>query len=136
MQEKVEAAIGLCAMRHPEMPEYNPDVAAYLIGQTLADFASDYSVDLQNFGKGVEKKKTPFLPWKQDAKRLQDKLKNFADSANTPNAKGLYITAEPLLKSIAVYDSVNVAAFRTQLLPAPKDGTVFKTLKTPAIPLN
>lgn len=136
LQEKVEAALGLCAMKHPNMDEYNPDVAAYLIGQTLAEFASEYSVDLANFSKNVDKKKPPFLPWKHDAKRLQDGLKKFADNANTPSAKGLYEVGDPVLKSIATYDSFVVATLRTQLPGRPKDGTVFKTLKTPAIPLN
>jgi hypothetical protein len=139
LQEKVEAVLGLCAMRYADMPEYNPDVATYLIGQTLTDFASEYSVDLGNFGKGVEKKKIPFLPWKHDAKRLKDGLKKFADNTGTPSAKALNGLAEPILKSIAEHESVNVNALRTQLQAPdwlPKDNKAFKTLKTPAIPLK
>ena len=140
LQEKVEAVLGLCAMKHTTMPEYNPDVATYLIGQTLTDFASDYSVDLENFIEGVEKKKIPFLPWKHDAKRLKDGLKKFVENnPETPAAKSLKGLADPVLDFMALHKSVNVNAFRTQLQAAdwlPKENKAFKTLKTPAIPLK
>src|SRR5207244_1546371 len=41
--EKIEAAIGLCNMKHPNMPEYNPGLATYLIGQMILDLSAEYS---------------------------------------------------------------------------------------------
>src|SRR4029079_11996231 len=35
MNEKIEAAIGLCNLEYPWMPEYRPELAVYLVGHTL-----------------------------------------------------------------------------------------------------
>ena len=138
LPEKLEAALGLCAMKHADMVEYNPDVATYLIGQMLTEFASDYSVDLVNFRKGGNNK-IPFLPWKHDAKRLKDGLKKFAENAATPTAKSLKGLADPILDLMILHEAVNVNALRTQLQAPewlPSDNKAFKTLKTPAIALK
>ena len=63
LQEKVEAVIGLCNLKYPEMPEYDPSVATFLIGQTMLEFTAEYSKDLANFGVGGAKKELPYLAW-------------------------------------------------------------------------
>ena len=70
LHEKIEAALGLCAMDYTNMPEYQPEPAIYLVGLTLVDFAREYNQDLANFV--IEKgKKAPYVAWKTDAKRFQ-----------------------------------------------------------------
>ena len=39
--ERIEAAIGLCHLKYPNMPEYNKDVAVYLVGLTLLEFVRE-----------------------------------------------------------------------------------------------
>lgn len=152
LPEKVEAALGLCAMKYPNMPEYEPQVAIYLIGKTLDEFVIDYQKDWVNFNAVAAGRKLPYLPYLGDAKRWQTGLKEL--SANTPNpaaksAKALQEAAAPVLTAIigtakdkyqnpelrAVNDLRAVVA---QTRPkTDKDAAyIFKTLKMPGIPLG
>ncbi len=142
IQEKVEAALGLCAMEYANMPEYQPEVAVYLVGLTVIDFARAYGQDYPNFS--IEKgKKAPFVAWKTDAKRLQAGLVQLKDNARGI-AMALYLQKEAkqhVLDKMEKYSVVepgriqDLANYLAQPKVRPKDGKVFKTLSTPALTL-
>ncbi len=140
-QEKIEAAIGLCNMKYPNMPEYNPALATYLIGQTIVDLSAEYSKDLQNFAIGKDKN-LPYIAWKSEAARLKAGLDVFAKNANTDAAKKaaieLKINADSNLGAMMSYATLNAAKdgdlrrkvndFRTAATDS-----VFLTLKAPPV---
>jgi len=128
LAEKVEAAYGLLMMQHANVPDYNPDVATYLIGQTLVEFVNEYKKDVPNLGK-----KQSLLPWKDDAKRLKAGLKNHAENANTKEARELRASAEPVLDGIAAYKDEGRLELPNLM---PKTNKMFKTLPTQEIPLD
>lgn len=144
LQEKVEAALGLCGMKYPQMPEYEPQVAIYLVGKTLDEFVSDYQRDWDNFAAVGAGKKLPYVPYLVDAKRLKAGLKEMATNTPPPHqkaAKELEARAEPILSVIeAKYGNVPVGAvndLRKQVQASqPKNGYIFKTLKMQEIPLG
>ena len=138
LSEKIEAAHGLCYMKHANMPEYNPDVAAYLIGQTVVEFVSEYNQDLVNFRVAAVNKTLPALPFKVDANRLLVGLKEFAKNPNTDAAAKLRDTAQPILLRMTNYDTINTLPdLQRQVQQSlPKSKAPFKTLPTPAIPLD
>jgi hypothetical protein len=144
VQEKVEAAIGLLNMKYPNMPEYNPDLATYLVGKTLVEFATEYNTDLTNFS---DKKRPSYLPWKDDARRLQEAIKKHAErNPENLSAKELKHYAESpskmdkrLLDRVIAYENVVVNELSEDVekkwRPRVKDGKVFKTLTAPEIRL-
>lgn len=144
LSEKVEAALGLCAMRYPKMPEYNPDLANYLIGRTLLDFTAKYNEDLINFSVVGAKRQVPYLPWKGDAARLKAGLKQLVDNAQGASARagaeGLELRSGAILNSISMYKNTEIARVQELNLYvtkiAPKDGKPFKNLKVPEIQLK
>jgi hypothetical protein len=151
LPEKVEAAIGLCAMKyHPNMPEYKPQVANYLIARTLSEFATDYSKDWENFTAAGARKRLPYMPYLGDAKRLKAALKELSANAAPPFAKATKEleakTVEKILDkiigksdltkygAIAPDDVDQLRTFAGQLRP--KDGYIFDKLKIAEIPLG
>ena len=143
IQEKIEAALGLCAMEYTNMPEYQPDAAIYLVGLTVVEFSREYSKDWSNFS--VEKgKKAPYVAWKTDAKRFQAGLAQLKDNARgspaaAKSATELQFRAKFLLDKMEKYLDVEPARLQdciTQVAKMrPKDGKVFKTLSVPALTL-
>ena len=137
LQEKLEAAHGVCNLKYPKMPEYNPDVAIYLVGRTMEDLVKDYNQDLVNFAGGGEVKRLPTIGYKTEAKRFQIALTNLADAAkNTPakaNADKLNNAFKQLFINMSQYESTN----QTNLNDAvkvinsirPKDGQIFRNAK-------
>jgi hypothetical protein len=149
LQEKVEAALGLCSMKYPNMPEYEPQLGIYLIGKTLDEFVAEYSTDWVNFAKVGAGKKLPHMAFAGDARRWKAGLKEL--SANTPNPTGkaareLEAATTPILDKImgksdaSKYGSLTPLDVNTlkTLLPQwrPKTGYIFKTLKMQEIPLG
>lgn len=141
LQEKVEAALGLCGMEHPFMPEYNSDLAVYFVGLTLIEFSKDYNKDWNNFafvgGKG---KQLPYLGWKSDAKRFQAGLKSMEDNTKkSAAAVALKNDAKGILDKIATYNPVEVAVIQDFEAAVarlrPKSNVAFKTVKSAPIPL-
>jgi hypothetical protein len=127
-QEKIEAALGLCIMKHKDMPEYDPALATFLIGNALVELTNEYNKDLLNFKAS---KKLPFVAWKTEAKRLKIGLDAFVKNANTKQAVELRINAEPILDTMLLYDNAPVAALRAKVgdfRNAAAAGKVFKTL--------
>ncbi len=137
LQEKLEAAHGVCNLKYPKMPEYNPDIAIYLVGRTMEDLVKDYNQDLVNFAGGGAEKRLPTIGYKTEAKRFQIALNNLADAAkNTPakaNADKLNNAFKQLFINMSKYESTN----QTNLNDAvkvinsirPKDGQIFKNAK-------
>jgi hypothetical protein len=142
LQEKIEAALGLCAMKYPNMPEYDPGVAAYLIGRTIMDFLDDYNKDYANIAAAGPARKIPHIGYKTEAKRLSDGLTDFAKNAKIPSATTLKDLAQPILTGMTKstpYPQTNnalVNALRKQVETfRPEKGKIFKTLSNPP-PIN
>jgi hypothetical protein len=144
LQEKVEAAIGLCNLRFPNMIEYDPAVAKFLIGRTIVEFVDHYNTDLGKISAEGADRRLPYVPYKSDAKRLKEALIEFEKNAK---AKELRDIGEPLLDSFYLKATAktpfpqpanqylnDLKALLPRLRPA--NGNVFKTLKAPVIPLN
>jgi hypothetical protein len=134
LQEKVEAALGLCAMKYPNMPDYEPQVAIFLIGKTLDEFVFEYNKDHANFAVA---KKPSYVAFVGDARRFKAGFKDLA--ANTPGAnpsakvaKDMESKAMPIVDKISKYQLVTLnelTPFKTVLVQArPKDGYVFKSI--------
>ena len=143
LQEKIEAALGLCAMKYPNMPEYEPAVAIYLIGRTLDEVIGEYKLDYKNFVAAGAGRKLPRIAWKTESKRLDAGLKELAENGKGTNAKQaaekLKSQASPILTAIYQYNvQLNDLPFRNDTVPGlkPKTGYPFKSLKTPEIPLD
>jgi hypothetical protein len=148
LRDKVEAALGLCNMKHykddtkkTEMAEYDPSVATYLVGRTLLEFAGEYGRDLANFKRADTEKKAPYIAFKIDAKRLELGLKELARKEN-PRAIELQVKADPILKAIQNYSSLNAAQVSAleqkvkELRVSAATGKIFKTVpKGPVIQL-
>jgi len=143
LQEKIEAVVGLASMKFNNMPDYNPDVATYLMGRTLVEFTAEYSRDLNNF-VGANKK-IPYIAWKTEARRLDTALTQWVKAnGDKGNADLLYKDARPLLLSI--YSKVNFVTLdneeqtrlrKTVPTLAPRTGgAVFRNAKAPIISLN
>jgi hypothetical protein len=139
LQEKIEAALGLCALKHPNMPEYDPSLATYLIGRTIVDLVDDYNRDLANIGVLGKNRRLPYIAYRTDAKRLGDALTEFAKNANTPQTKILKDLAQPVLASMTKFTATepylppaNSVDLRKHVSTTrPKTGDVFKTLSKP-----
>jgi hypothetical protein len=140
LQEKLEAVHGLCALKFANLPEYNPDVANYLIGQTVLEFTKEYNVDWVNFAAAGVTKKLPYIAWKLEAKRLEASLKELEKNTKTKAAKELHDLAAPVLAPMSKYDPLDpgrMGDFSRQVPQwRPSDGKVFRTLNGPVIPLN
>ncbi|HZZ81172.1 MAG TPA: hypothetical protein VFE62_21900, partial [Gemmataceae bacterium] len=96
LQEKVEAALGVCAFKYPNMADYDPQLGIYLVGRTIEDFVKDYNKDWINFTAVGGTKKLPYVAYKVDARRLKAGLKELG--ANTPTA---HVKAAKALESAA-----------------------------------
>jgi len=139
LQEKIEAALGLCALKHPNMPDYNPSLATYLIGRTIVDLVDDYNRDLANIGVLGKNRRLPYIAYRTDARRLGDALTEFAKHANTPQTKILKDLAQPVLASMTKFTQTdpylppaNSVDLRKHVSTTrPKTGDVFKTLSKP-----
>jgi hypothetical protein len=143
LQEKIEAVVGLTHMKFNNMPEYNPDLATYLIGRTLVEFMAEYNKDLNNF-VGANRK-VPVIAWRSESRRLDAALAIWAKTnGNKSNADRLYRPAKEMLK--AIYGPVNFTPigdltqteFRNVIptLQPKTGGAVFKNAKASVIPLN
>lgn len=149
LQEKIEAAHGLCTMKYPNMPEYLPDVAVYLIGQTLLETVKEYNKNWDSLVAKGPTKKLPTIAWKTESKQFEAELKELVANAKGTSAKAnaekleALLTQPPdrsILKSMSKYEQTD----RAKVLELengipklrPKTGKLFKTLKSVEIPLN
>ena len=103
MQERVEAAIGVCHFTK-FVEEYEPQVGIFLVAGCLSEMFSEYKRDFANISaKGKERKPT-FLPWKHDSKRfelaLAELVANTRGAPSATAAQNLEALAKPMLKQI------------------------------------
>ncbi len=147
LQEKLDAAVGLCTMKYSNMSEYLPDVSVYLVARTLSEAVSEYKRDLPNFNGTGKDRKLPLILWKAEGKRLELALKELKENAKATGAKTnvdqLESIGTPILKSIQGYKEPLgnlVFDLNTAMLPKLKvsagTGAVYKSVKAPLIPLN
>jgi hypothetical protein len=154
LQEKIEAAVGLCKMRYwnpnasakirnAHFDEYKPELAVYLVGKTLDEFIGAYKADYDSFSPKDKSRKVPRIAFKAEAKRfeaaLTELVNNAEGSSAGPNAQKLKAGAAPILADMGRYLNLNNdQAFRQKIVPSlrPKNGYVFQTLKTAEIPLT
>jgi hypothetical protein len=145
MQEKIEAAVGLCAMKYDKMPEYNHEVATYLIGRMLGEYVDEYKLDWANFADKTAKRKLPKVAWKTESRRLELALKDLAANARSAKAKEIMVgtlsatkadhlerIAAPTLKIMKDYGTpdervTNLNQFVNQIMP--KSGRVFTSFE-------
>lgn len=144
--ERVEAALGLCHLRDPGAnADYDPSVAVYAVGQTFADYATEYQKDYGNiFGRKDPKNikegsKIPTMPWRVQSERFKQAVKELVvNTKGTPaqaNAKKLETQVNLVATSIAGYASVQSELGQTRKVAdalAPKSGQIYK-LKGPQI---
>ncbi|MBI3821334.1 MAG: hypothetical protein HY289_01495, partial [Planctomycetes bacterium] len=145
MQEKIEAAIGLCHMKHPNMEDYDPSAAVFVVGRTIAEFVDDYNKDWGNIAAVGAARKLPMLAYRTEAKRLKEALIELEKNAKGTKANDLNASAKRLLDAMLAAKAdtpfprvdppqelrVQVGNFKNAA-----SGKIFKTLKVPAIPLN
>jgi len=146
LPEKVEAALGLCAMEYPFMPDYNSEISVYLVGKTVEQFIGDYDKDVGNFARFGKDRQLPFHAWKTDSKRLQAGITQLITNAKDKNsatekaAKELQLKTKALLDRVYAYDQTDAGRLRDleTALPKllPKSSQVFKTAKSATIPLD
>ena len=140
MQEKIEAAVGLCSMKYPDLLKYEPEIAVYHVGRTLAEMVSEYNKDYANFGAKDKTRKLPMIAWMTESKRLELGLKDMVKaSGGNKKAMDLEKMFNPVLKRMQKYDAPNLdrAEYnRLEQQNLPKSGAVFKTLKSEVVPLN
>lgn len=151
LHEKIEAAVGLCNMDYSWMPEYQSDVAVYLVGKTLAEFFGEYNKDLGSISVDGKNKQVPLYGFKADGKRFEAGLKKMEENARSDtklsipgNATTLKAAAELRVKANVVLGPMflykdsgrleDFVRFVDQIRP--KNSYPFKTLKTPEIPLD
>lgn len=145
LPEKLEAAIGLANMKLDDIPEYQSDVAIFLIGSTLMEATDQYRADLANFqAKGADKK--PFVHWKGYADRFKLALKaqvanhnGTGLNAQLARAKKLDEQGTRLLDAIERYaDAPDPRALWQALKPQllPSDADLYKSIKSPPVVLE
>jgi len=144
LHEKIEAALGLCAMKHPNMPEYDPTVATYLIGRTLVEFLERYNKELDKIAITGSGRKLPSIGYRTEATRLRDALNDFAKNGNAKSAllqKAANLILESMTPKGSLYAPIDNARlgelqrYVQQLQQTrPKTGQVFKTLEAPVFP--
>lgn len=153
LNEKIEAAIGLCYLEYPWMPEYQPELAIYFVGRTLVEFTNEYNKDWQFFTLDNKGKQPPYIGFKADGKRFEAGLKKleentrpdakFSTASNpgaTKMAADLKVKTKLLLDAIGGYRATDAARVEelTRWVDThrPKTGYPFKTLKSPEIALD
>jgi hypothetical protein len=154
MNEKIEAAIGLCNLEYPWMPEYRPELAVYLVGHTLVDFTNQYNKELPLISTDLLKgRQPPTIGFKADGKRLElaltkmelntkpdGKYSTASNPAATKMVAELRAKAKVQMDAIGLYRTTDAARLEdlTRWVEnnRPKTGYPFKTLKSPEIPLD
>lgn len=111
IHERLEAAIGVCQFTNLQyVPEYDPKIGVYLVGEALNDIFGEYKRDFANISlKGKERKPT-YLAWKIQSKRLEYALKELTENTRgTPSAKHAQELATltfPMLKAITASEAL------------------------------
>jgi hypothetical protein len=142
LEERLEAAIGLCRMRNNMLPRYQSKLAAYLVADFLIDYAELYIKDKSEFeravtvklpdDKKVEVRLQPKLPWRVHSDRLLaalDDLEKNASADVKANAKfsSFLTTARNMLNKVKYHEQVeDPSLLRDQLREMKTDPTVYQ----------
>ncbi|HMF15928.1 MAG TPA: hypothetical protein VKE98_01920 [Gemmataceae bacterium] len=103
LQEKVEAAIGICQIKVIPNTLYLPDEGIYRVGTFLVEFANAYKNDRTDFVGGGKFRKIPKIPWKIESERLLQALKLQVKNNEIKNAKVLQDAAQPYLSPMKTH---------------------------------
>jgi hypothetical protein len=131
LQEKVEAAIGICQIKVIPNTLYIPDEGIYRVGTFLVDFANAYKKDRGEFFGGGKTRKLPSIPWKIQSERLLQALKLQVKNNDIKNAQRLLDSAQPYLnamKSHAEIDSPKELGAVVNSM-RPKSAEIYKGVK-------
>jgi hypothetical protein len=152
IHEKIEAAIGLAEMKYVAVNEYRPELAVYLVGLFVEEFARKYKSEWSKL-RGTNAQ-VPSVAWKIQSKRLELAIKTMAVNAKPDplqihkdeqakteaKANQVMAGAVPILTDIYKQEDVpqqKLLDHKTTVLklrPAVK--TAFRDLKSPEIPLD
>jgi hypothetical protein len=128
LQERLEAALGICQLKARDVTEYDPAIGIYLAGTFLTDFVSEYKKDLVNIQLGAKARKPTYFAWKVEAKRLEAGLNEMQKLTQAPAAQQLAAAARPVLQAMYASQGVdaeqNLRAVVQKLKPSHK--TLFK----------
>jgi len=145
LQEKIEAAIGLCHMKSPkglavDMPEYDPQLSVYLVALTLDQFVKEYNKDFTNFSVTTPAKKIPYLGWKTEGRRFKAALSDLVKNVGKGPASELdFRVQQPILDKVLLYHQPEQIQALFQFVNDQRgknNGKVFKTIKYPPIVLD
>jgi hypothetical protein len=136
--EKCEAAIGLCNLK--AAPDYQADVAIYLVGNFLLEFTTEYQQDYANFSRKDNKKQPPLVPWKHHCERLLQGLENLKETTKeAPAYKSavlLQTQAKPILDRMKLYDNIKTEGLRPEIKKLkPQNTALFKSVPGPTFAL-
>ncbi len=134
VQERWEAALGVCHFATKYAEEYDPKIGIYLAGECFGDLLGEYKKDFNNITNKAKSKMPTYMPWKYVVKRteaaLTDLVNNTKGSPNAAAVQKMDAALRPMLKSIYNSDNVDPQAFRefVQTL-RPKSKVLFRVEK-------
>jgi hypothetical protein len=96
LDEKLEAAIGICHLKPALTPNYNVQLGLYVVAKCIADFAADYQTDYLYFAPNANvdakekevRKGQSKMAWKLEAARFQAAME--ALDRNVPGESPAY----------------------------------------------
>ena len=145
LPEKLDAAIGLCYLKPGQgagSPQYNGELAAYVVANVLIDFAEAYRADYPFFSVAPKTKDDPrpqaSMPWKVYAQRLEAGLNALAATLPKDAAsklKTLANSSKKMLDDIGARRQIDAPQVdAAALLPANTD--VYLGSKEYSLPLQ
>jgi hypothetical protein len=153
LSEQYEAAAALCQMNGRRIEEFDQSLTLHFVATFLADFATEYNRDRENFGKGPNKggKLGALYPWKAMTGRLKGGLTELINNTRgdpmfaSVNAKAMELAKKSeLLLNITANQTQSVDApviqavrdFAQAAAPKTKMAPVFKGIKGLEIPIE
>jgi hypothetical protein len=120
LTEQYEAAAALCQMNGRRIEEFDQALTLYFVASFLADFATEYNRDRENFGKGPNKggKLGALYQWKAMTSRLRSGLTELINNTKgDPAFASVHAKAVELAKKSDLL--LNITANQTQSVDAP-----------------
>jgi hypothetical protein len=158
IQEKIAAALGLAQMRYlwplenRGAHEYRADLAVYLVGNFIEEFAKAYNAQWANLNPKNPTFKMPSVAWRIQAKKLELAIKDMVANANPSplqphieeqrkiyaNARRVETLALPILNDIYQGNQAQqLVPYRSEIQKLrPQIKTPFRTLKSEEIALD
>lgn len=139
--EKLEAAIGICQLKIDAAHDlFIPEIGIYRAARGLNEVVREYHKDKQSeFGSIGKKLKNPIMPWKYEAERVKQALKELvtataAKEGALDRARKLDEKMQPFLKAMATHQGVgeDLNNLNELVNGLRADGSsVFKTVEAP-----